>query len=57
VQRVEDAGVTRRDPYLVSVDLKSGALNAAKLTPSRSAASLRSRTWSKVQSRSRRPFS
>jgi hypothetical protein len=31
VQQVEDAGVTRREPYLVSVDLKSGALHASKL--------------------------
>jgi len=31
VQQVEDAGVTRRDPYLVSVDLATGAMQASKL--------------------------
>jgi hypothetical protein len=31
VQQIEEAGVTRRDPYLVTVDLKSGAMHAAKL--------------------------
>lgn len=32
VQQFEEAGVTRRDPYLVSIDLKSGAMRASKLT-------------------------
>jgi hypothetical protein len=32
VQQVEEAGVTRRDPYLVSVDLESGAMQSSKLT-------------------------
>jgi hypothetical protein len=32
VQRFEEAGVTRSDPYLVSVDLKTGAMHASKLT-------------------------
>jgi hypothetical protein len=32
VQQTEDAGVTRREPYLVSVDLENGATNASKLT-------------------------
>jgi hypothetical protein len=31
VQQFEDAGVTRRDPYLVSIDLGSGAMQASKL--------------------------
>jgi hypothetical protein len=31
-QQAEDAGVTRFDPYLVSVDLATGALQASKLT-------------------------
>jgi hypothetical protein len=31
VQQVEDAGVTRRHPYLVSIDLQTGAMRAAKL--------------------------
>lgn len=30
-QQYEDAGVTRRDPYLVSIDLKTGAMQASKL--------------------------
>jgi hypothetical protein len=32
VLQVEDAGVTRREPHLVSVDLKTGALQTSKLT-------------------------
>jgi hypothetical protein len=32
VQHFEEAGVTRRVPYLVSIDLASGAMRAAKLT-------------------------
>lgn len=32
VQQLEEAGVTRRDPYLVSIDLASGAMQASKLT-------------------------
>jgi hypothetical protein len=31
VQELEEAGVTRRDPVLVSVDLQTGAMRAAKL--------------------------
>lgn len=30
-QQYEDAGVTRRDPYLVSIDLNTGAMQASKL--------------------------
>ena len=30
-QQFEEAGVTRRDPYLVSIDLKNGAMHASKL--------------------------
>lgn len=32
VQQIEEAGVTRSDPYLVSIDLATGATRAAKLT-------------------------
>ena len=30
VQQLEEAGVTRRDPYLVSIDLTSGAMQSSK---------------------------
>jgi len=32
VQQFEEAGVTRSDPYVASIDLKTGATRAARLT-------------------------